>query len=492
MNPTRRTMLGASAAALTATLAACSRSSDSPDTSGTGSGTDAAPTGTLQWWDHFEPLESALTGLFEDFATAGGGEVERTVYNPNEMGQALQLALGSDQMPDVFSNLTDIPAPALVSRELVGAVTLDSQAQSAAADLLFEGMHTFDGAVYSIPLFSHQQHSSLTWFDLDQVERAGGDPEAMTITWEEFRRLARAITANGDMPAWVGNLAFTDRLEEQIVDLAQAAGRPLAFNTAGVSAPDVTDPATGDYVFNSEEFIEALEFLASLIADGVMLGASTSLDARDARARWAAGDAAIFFDGPWNPGVLSGQFPDFLPQVSVTNLPSPDGHGYTARGPSSGQFWMSATSGHVDGVGTLFSLLTRPEFSTALASNMDQPPVDLAAVADADVDPTYTRAIDIFTDWCRLAPSPLVRNPAVGEVIAQMEEIRPSLGEIVQGYLGGNIDDASAALTTFNDAISAERDRAIDAVTSDGLEVSLADWEFSGYELGADYGPDRY
>ncbi|WP_420115139.1 ABC transporter substrate-binding protein [Pseudactinotalea sp.] len=487
-SPSRRAVLGASAAAVAAALAACSRSSTSD---GTGT-TPPAASGALQWWDHFEPLERALQGIFETWADGGGGEVERTVYNPNDMGQALQLALGSEQMPDVFSNLTGIPTPALVARELIAPVTLDSDAQAATSGALFEGVHTFDGAVYSVPLFSHQQHSSLAWFDAEALERAGGDPEATTHTWDDFRRLLAAIGDGGETAGWVWNIAFDGRLQEQLVDLAQGAGQALAFNTASVTPADITDPATGEYVFHADGFLQALEFLQSLVTDGAMLPASTSLDAREARARWAAGEAAVFFDGPWNSGVLSGQFADFLPRVGVTNMPTPDGAGYSARGPSTGQFWQSSTSGHREGVDALFSLLTTPEFARSLAANMDQPPADLSVVADADVDASYTRAIEIFSEWCRLAPSPLVRNPGVGAVIAEMEEIRPTLGEIVQGVIGGDVADPVSALKDYSDALAAERDRAIETVVAAGTEVSLEDWVFTDYELGTDYAAEQY
>lgn len=487
--PTRRMVLGASAAAVAAALAACSRSSTSGDSESTA---PPAATGAVQWWDHFEPLEGALQGVFDAWAANGGGEVDRTVYNPNDMDQALQLALGSDQMPDVFSNLTGIPTPALVARELISPVTLDAAAEAATTGALFEGLHTFDGAVYAVPLFSHQQHSTLAWFDTEHVERAGGDPEAMTHTWDEFRRILRTIGENGETAGWVWNIAFDGRLQEQLIDLAQGAGQALAFNTSGTSPADVTDPTTGEYVFHSEAFLQALEFLQSLVADAAMLPASTSLDAREARARWAAGEAAVFFDGPWNAGVLNGQFTDFLPRVGVTNMPTPDGAGYSARGPSTGQFWQSSTSGHGEAVSALFSLLTTPEFSQSLAENMDQPPADLSVVADAEVDPTYARAIEIFSDWTRLAPSPLVRNPGVGSVIAEMEEIRPTLGEIVQGVIGGDIDDPAGALRSYSDSLASERDRAIEAVAAEGVEVSLEDWVFTDYELGTDYAAEQY
>ncbi|APX31694.1 hypothetical protein BH708_01990 [Brachybacterium sp. P6-10-X1] len=480
---TRRRLLALTALASATSATACSRSSSSGD-GGAGEGSS-----NVLWWDHFDPLEKALTGLFDDFAADGGAEVERTVYNPNDMGQALQLAQTSDQLPDVFTNLFSVPSAALVADGTVGPVTLDDEAQQAVAEVLFEGIHVFDGQVHSVPIFSHQQHSSLAWMNREMVQAAGHDPDAGALSWDGFRSLCADLVSAGTTSPWITNLAFPDRMGEHLVDLAQAAGQALAH---GGGSAGVTDPATGEYVFHADAFVDSLEFLKSLISDGYMLPASTSLDAREARVRWASGDAAIFFDGPWNAGVVAGEFADFLPVLAVSNVPSPDGKGVTARGPAEGQFWRNAASTHVDAVGGLFSLLTRPEFSAALAANMDQPPTDLDAVSSADVADAYAAAIGIFRKNCFLAPSPVARNAAVGTVIAQMDDVRPNLGEIAQGYLGGDLDDARSALKTYSHAVTAEREKAIDAVTADGTEVSLDDWVFEDYHLGDDYDATKY
>ncbi|PCC37884.1 hypothetical protein CIK66_16945 [Brachybacterium alimentarium] len=482
---TRRRLLALTAltTATSATAAACSRSSTSGK-DGTGAGSS-----NVLWWDHFDPLEKALTGLFDDFAADGGAEVERTVYNPNDMGQALQLAQTSDQLPDVFTGLFSVPSAALVADGTVGPVTLDNEAQQAVAELLFEGIHVFDGQVHSVPIFSHQQHSSLTWMNREMVEAANHDPDAGALSWDGFRSLCADLVSAGTASPWITNLAFPDRMGEHLTDLAQAAGQALVH---GGGSANVTDPANGEYIYHADAFVDSLEFLKSLISDGYMLPASTSLDAREARVRWASRDAAIFFDGPWNAGVVANEFEDLLPNLAVANVPSPDGKGVTARGPAEGQFWCHADSARTDAVGGLFSLLTRPDFSAALAANMDQPPTDLDAVSSAGVADAYAAAIDIFRENCFLAPSPVARNAAVGTVIAHMDDVRPNLGEIAQGYLGGDLDDARSALKTYSDALTAEREKAIDALAAEGTEVSLDDWVFEDYRLGDDYDATKY
>ncbi|MBP0651530.1 hypothetical protein J8J40_31160, partial [Mycobacterium tuberculosis] len=82
---------------------------------------------------------------------------------------------------------------------------------------------------------------------------------------------------------------------------------------------------TGEYAYSSPEFVAALEFLLSFQKDRTLHPGSSSVDARQGRARWAAGEAAFFFDGPWNSGVLTNSFGAFLPRVAVVDVPAPQG-----------------------------------------------------------------------------------------------------------------------------------------------------------------------
>jgi multiple sugar transport system substrate-binding protein len=90
-------------------LAACDTSP--PEAGGDPTGPPAGATGgggtggsgPLHWWDQFNPMQDLHRATFERFTAEGGPEVEHTVTNPNEQGQALQLAFGSQQLPDVFT-----------------------------------------------------------------------------------------------------------------------------------------------------------------------------------------------------------------------------------------------------------------------------------------------------------------------------------------------------------------------------------------------------
>jgi hypothetical protein len=84
-------------------------------------------------------------------------------------------------------------------------------------------------------------------------------------------------------------------------------------------------------------------------------------------------------------------------------------------------------------------------------------------------------------------PQPVVRNPQVAAAEALETPISPDLGDIVQGYLGGNIPDLRAALRQLSDANTADRERAVQRAVGEGAQVSLDDWAFPDWQQATDY-----
>lgn len=109
---------------------------------------------TVHWWDHFLPIAPLEKKLFAQYHDAHGNvTVDYKVYNPNEMGQALQLAYKSKQMPDV-STLAGIGLPVrkLYEEGWFQALANGADIEKALpAGSLLEGFTVFDGKIYSFP-----------------------------------------------------------------------------------------------------------------------------------------------------------------------------------------------------------------------------------------------------------------------------------------------------------------------------------------------------
>jgi multiple sugar transport system substrate-binding protein len=445
---------------------------------------------TLRWWDHYAPLEPLHREIFDAYARERPGvRVEHTLYNLPELGQALQLAFTSEQAPDVHAIASlNVPASRLVAEGWFAPIddyVGDEFRQRFPPGLLLEGLHTFEGKLYSFPLFGFRSHSSLVWFNRQLMESAGVDPEVGPRTWDEFRQAAAAITeqGGGGVFGWIQAIQLADRLGQQVTDLAHTAG-----------SPGPIDPRTGEYGYHTDPFVQAIEFLLSIQQDGSLFPASTSLDARTARVRFTTGAAGMNFDGPWSIGVIQNDYADFLDDVGVGQIPVPDANApsYVYRGPIGGDFWVSAQSARPEIAADILQRFNTDDYYVRLAERMDQPPLNPAAVGRATVHPTYTAALRFFDEIIRLAPSPIVRNPAVADVEAEMTDIRPNLGEIVQGLFGGSGGDYRGALRDYSDKLTAERERAIQAVRATGAQVGVEDWIFANWDPARDYTAESY
>lgn len=443
---------------------------------------------TIQWWDIFLPLVPLHEALWNAYmAEHPEVTVQYALQNDPGMGEALQLAFRSGQAPDVHSlSGLGVPASALHREGWFAPLgPADAWRTGVLADALFEGVTVFGGQAYSFPTFSTRWNTTSNWFNRSLLEAAGFDPEVGPQTWAEVHEAARAVTEGGGGRAYglIMFLGYPERVGVQLIDLASVAG-----------APGEIDPRTGAYLYNTEPYLQALEFLLTFQQEGSLHPSSLSLDSRQGRTRWAAGEAGMFFDGPWTAGVLRSSYPEVMDNVGVAPVPVPEAGApaYTYAGPPGGTWWVSSQSEHPEVAADLLRLFTSREYHVGLAEQMDQPPLDLSAVEGADVHPTYRKVLGFFGDMVRLAPSPVVKNANTSQVLAEMRDITPGLGEIVQGVFSGAVRDPRQALTDYTEQMTAERERALGVVQARGVEVSLDDWVFDTWQPGEDYTPEDY
>ncbi|PCC37898.1 hypothetical protein CIK66_17020 [Brachybacterium alimentarium] len=479
---TRRRLLGtAGPLSMAALLAAC--------TGGGQSAGENTPTrdGTLQWWDQFRPL----TTLFEDemfapfMAEHSDITVERRQLEGADLGEALQVARRSGQMPDVHSNVGLGATPAALIGQgwfqpIGDKVDFDSLP---IAEEIYDGVHRFGGDLYSVPMFSGRIHDATPWVNTELAEKAGLDPEASPATWDDFRAAAKKIGDSTDASGFVLPQKDAQFLDGFVNWIAQSAG-----------APGGIDWSTGEYQYATQPYVDAIEYLKSFQDDGIMHPSSPSMGPRDARARWAAGEIGIYMWGSWIIGGLMVDEPESIERgIAAWSIPRQDSTRHTiTRGPGAGQFWVNADSAYAQEAAELLAVVIGEEFQAKLASAMDQPPVLLDTVENADVHPAYARMVEHFTQDVRIAPVPESGNPAVWKVVAEMTDIHPNVGEITQSYLSGASDDLQGDLTAYYDAASAERERAIEIVAAQGEDVSLDDWVFSNWDRESDYSADDY
>ncbi|WP_147919115.1 ABC transporter substrate-binding protein [Ruania zhangjianzhongii] len=482
----RKFVGGTSAAALGAVLAGCTGGGQSSEEQSQAAGGDP---GTLQWWDQFRPLTDLFQSYLFDPYMAENPEVtiERRQMDAASLGTALQVGRRSNQLPDVHSTAgLGSSAAALVSEDWFQPIGgLADFTGSPLAEQIYDGIHRFDDEIYAVPLFSGRWHDAIPWLNTALLEQADVDPEESPATWDDLREAARSITSGTDAHGIVVPMKETPYLDALTGRLAMAAGAP---------GPGGVDWATGEYIYDSQPYIDAIEFLLALQADGVIHPSSPSMGPRDARARWAAGEAAIYMWGPWFIGGLLVDEPDSVERgLGVWHVPCPETtRNFVYSGPAPGVFWLSNQSDQPEVAADLLLQMTTREFQAELAAAMDQPPALLDVVAEADVHPAYERSIAFLEEDMRIGPVPEVGNQGVWRVSTEMRDIHPDLGEIVQSVLTGSTTDIAGELRRFNDEQMAERDRALEAVAGEGIDVGVDDWVFANWDPAADYDQQAY
>lgn len=479
----RRRLLQASALLGTAgMLSACGQSTDSA-----GGGRNV-----LTWWDHQGNQKKLHQKIFAAFEKEPGGmPVQYTFRNASKMGQALQLAKQSDQLPDVHTNAgLQIPVPALIKAGWVAPLDLSDAAMKRLKGKLLNGVHVFDGKVYSFPQFNYRTYSSATWFNTDLIKKAGLDPSKPPTTYDDFRAAAKAVqTKGGDgVYGWIWNAGMIPRMTDQTNDLAQAAG----FEGGGGMLY-----RTGEYRYHDEAYLNVIDFLVSMNKDKLLMPGSTTFSDKIARSRWVTGVAGYYIDGPWNPGVIKEDFVSFASSLGVGPIlvPQRGGKPRCYAGPQGGVFWLSPTAPPKQQKAANLLLgehFTTKDYFTELAGWMPQPPLDLSAVDASSAYPSWKKLVGWMADTVYLAPDPVVKNVQVTQVQAETNEVQPTLGDIVQGALTGDVTDVKKALKKLSDDSSAERERALKVATQKGAKVSLDDYAFSNWTPGSDYSTEKY
>lgn len=463
------------------------------DDSGTGSGSADGGSGggaPLQWWDHFNPLQDLHKEVFAEYTKDSGVEVQYTPQQTAKMGEALQLAKQSEQLPDMFTNVgLKLPIAALIKDGWYQPIELSEDVLGSLPDgAIVDGIHRRDGKLYTFPIFNTKQYWAAAWFNKELAEKAGLDPESPPETYEDFRAAAKAVQKAGGVPGWMLGLGQTPRLGEQIGFLAQAGG----FEGHGV---DGRLFKTGEIMYDHDGYVNAIEFWLSLKADGLLAPGTEAFDDKTSRTRWAAGQAGYYFDGPWCPGVVVQDLADFADKLEVGPLLVPEaGMPVTAyRPPQGGAFYFSGQSDRVEEVSELLGMLTTPEYFTKLAENMDQPPLDASVVEEADVHPTYKKLVGWFQESAFVAPVPGVQNPDIEKVNAERKPIEPDLGQTIQGLFTGDLGtDVRAALKDLSDRTNQEIERATKEAKKKGAKVEPEDYAFPDWQPRQDFTPDMY
>lgn len=281
----RRTFVVAGAAAAAAMVTGCgsSGSNSSRSSQGDGSGGFGGELSIL-FLGGSDAVQTYLNDtLLPDFAEANGYEVELQNSDWGSGFQKVVTAAASGTLADVLL-IGGIWTAPLASKNAL--LPLDdffgdwSEGENFYPGMVDDGR--YEDTLYALPLYSDTRTAM---YRRDLLEQAGVDPEALPVTWDDFRTVAQEVQAAG-IPDLISAVHWG---QDTSIGLQQTFAQ-LMLQAGGTYYDE-----DGKAQFSGAAGREALEYLTSFYRDG--LADVNMVDQGTGANPIVAGQAAMTFSG---------------------------------------------------------------------------------------------------------------------------------------------------------------------------------------------------
>ncbi len=422
-----------------------------------------------------------------------GVRIEWRSITQDEYNRTLPLAFQSRQAPDIF--YWSDGGPLAMSRMLAqkwvqpllpkgGPLPADVASRWPAGSFV-DGINISEGDTYGFPFSESVFWGPGYMFMNNQVFAAAGlDPAKPPRTWSELEAACAKVVAATDAEC-IAAPTKGPQLQRPWYALAAGAMTDLFF-----------DYRTGEFNLDDPQQLTTFAFLQKLRNEGFL--APGTNDQNFSRQQFAAGQAAIYFDGTWMPSVWAQQ--GFgSDKFTVAGHPNPDGGatGALKRQNDGNKYWISSQTQNRDAAWTFLEWITRPDgyFVQQYYKNN----FGTLAFADSEklvTDPALRQVMTVAKQpgFRVQVPEPLLKCPELAKSEAYVKAIsaRPNAEwEVMNQALadGSPLGPAAAEVVatrqkTLEDTLAKE--------ASSGLKVSMDCYRFPDWDGRSDYGLDRY
>ncbi len=325
---TRRVLAVATAAALAASLAACSPEAAEPEST-----FDPDAPVTLTWWDYYAedsaPANAVIALLDEYTAEYPNVTIEREFIAYADLKKTLLQSAGASALPDI--TIVNGPDHQQFAELGIAADLTDRLEAWGELDQYPQGLidsASLDGRIYGLPITAN---ALALFYNVDLLDEAGIEPPT---TWEELSDAAAELTTSERYGYAFSAINNQQSVFQWLPTLWQAGG-------------DLTD-------IDSPEAIEALEFSAGLIADGSVSREVLNWDQAAVAAEFAQGRTAMMINGPWQFSYLAAQAPDLNYRVAL--LPA----GEEAASVTGGENYLVTDGANADAAWNLVKWMQDP------------------------------------------------------------------------------------------------------------------------------------
>lgn len=407
-------------------------------------------------------------------------EIEYTVLTADQFKETVISAIKAGNAPDLFPLPGGIKVSAAVKEgwfmpmnQYVDVDFFKTFGEGA----LSEGITSLDGKVYCLPEAANIINT-LVFYNKTVLKEAG--VTKLPETWSEFREACKKITENKKAYGLIDSGAQTNRLDLALRSLASTAGG----KTSDIAQIVLVD---GKNTLGTEAMVKAFDFYDSLVKEGLVHPDSITLKAPEARALFAQNQAGFICQGAWCIATWRKDNPDL--DFGVMTMPVPD-EGAKGKLPYIGsQPWMgiSGNCKNPEIAGKYLMGLYSEEYQSGLVSDGGFVSVINSVNEKYMTDEVMKEYYRLHKETAALAPNSIAANVNASEVYANVSDVTPSLGEIVQGVLAQNVD-YKAELKALSEKTQAVWEKAIQNTPN----VSLEDFEFKNWDPMKNYEAEMY
>lgn len=155
--------------------------------------------------------------------------------------------------------------------------------------------------------------------------------------------------------------------------------------------------------------------------------------------------------------------------------------------PARAALFTGRSSGLAAEASEMLKLFTTKEYYAGLAEQMVEPPLDTSVLEEVDVHPAWKRYIELGAENAFVAPPAAIRNVEVSKDTAEAKVVEPDLGNVVQGYLSGDVPDVRKALRELNGRHAKAREDALTGARQNGADVDADAWAFPDWQPRQDF-----
>jgi len=411
-------------------------------------------------------------------------KIEYTMLTSDQFKNTIVTMIKSGDGPDLFPIPTGMTLSTALKEEWyqpLDPYVTEAFEATIDASVLQDGITHNGNEWYTIPEIM-PVINSLFFYNKDILENAG--VTKVPETYSEFTEACKKITENGNAQVYglIEGGKQLNRLDVLIRGLAGVGGGKVAANSKVLTVD-------GKAPYDSDAMIAAMAMLEQLVKDGSIHPDTVNISAPEAREMFAQGQAGFLCQGMWCIPPWGQTYPDL--NYGVMSIPAPDsgvkgGAQQVELAPWIGLYKQSK---HPQEAAEYLMALYSEEYHYQADCVADGNFVSIIpAVNEKHLNnPIMKEYYETATKVAKVVPAATIRDEKTYDFYAEVKDVQPSLGAIVQGVLSQSIADYAGELKTLSEASTTEWKRASEAVGLDFGTFDFPNWDPMKDYTEADY-----